>query len=817
MLVNYHTSIRTLFLTQTKDKTPGSGNPRKDAPEYEFEIPSRDQVLALLESLARPVSQREIFATLELKGEPKRQAMRKRLAAMCRDGQLLVNRKGEYCLTARIHLITGTVQGHRDGFGFVIPDDGSDDVFLSARQMREVMHGDRVAVRIKSYDRRGRPEGAVAEVLERVNTQVVGRFVAQGGVGFVVPDNPRITQEILVGPKHRGGAKPGQIVIVEITEPPGPNAYPAGRISRVLGDEDSPGMETEIAVHAHNLPYLWPEEVASEMASFGTRVPSRVEAGRVDLRNTPLVTIDGADARDFDDAVYCEPSGSGWKLLVAIADVSHYVVKGTALDAEARNRGTSVYFPNRVIPMLPEALSNGLCSLMPDVDRLCMVCEMHVDKAGKVSKSRFFRAVMRSTQRFTYEQVAGILQHEDPRLRERFESLLPSLQALYDLYKAFQGARKRRGAIDFDIPENTLEFDERGRVAAIHERVRNDAHKLIEECMIAANVEAARFLRKARIPALYRVHPGPDEDRIEELKLFLAALHIPFNPGSSLKPAMLSEVIKLVQDRPDAALIETVMLRSLAQASYEPGTGGHFGLALGEYAHFTSPIRRYPDLLVHRAIGHLLDGGKPGTYIYSLSDMEGLGAHCSRCERRADDATREAMGWLKTEFMQDKLGQEFPGTVSGVTQFGVFVQLDTLQVDGLVHVSALGSEYFDLDKARYRLVGSQSGRVFQLGDRLQVKAVRASLEDRKIDFELVDKDRDPLRPGKGAGGPGKGAQGRSRRAKQDEGAGQKRRTKAKGKSQPQASPKEKARSKVNASPKPKGRSGKSRGSRKAGS
>jgi len=765
MLVNYHTRHGDNPLTKTNTKTPRPRSASRDQPEYAFEIPSRDEVLAFLEAEGRPLAPTEIYASLKLKGEPKRQAMRKRLAAMCRDGQLLANRKGEYCLTARIHLVAGTVQGHRDGFGFVIPDDSSDDVFLSARQMREVMHGDRVAVRIKGYDRRGRPEGAVAEVLERVNTQVVGRYVAQGGVGFVVPDNPRITQEILVGPRNRGGAQPGQIVIVEITEPPGPNTYPAGRISRVLGDEDAPGMETEIAVHAHNLPYLWPDEVTAETKAFGSKVSARASEGRVDLRSVPLVTIDGADARDFDDAVYCEPSGSGWKLLVAIADVSHYVVKGTALDAEARNRGTSVYFPNRVIPMLPEALSNGLCSLKPEVDRLCMVCEMHVDKAGKVSKSRFFRAVMRSAQRFTYEQVAGILQHEDERLRERFEPLLGSLEALYGLYKAFLAARKRRGAIDFEIPENTLEFDARGRVAAIHERVRSDAHKLIEECMIAANVEAARFLRKARIPALYRVHAGPDEDRIEELKLFLAALSIPFNPGSTMKPAMLSEVIKLVKDRPDAALIETVMLRSLAQAVYEPGTGGHFGLALGEYAHFTSPIRRYPDLLVHRAIGHLLDGGKPGTYVYSLSDMEGLGAHCSRCERRADDATREAMGWLKTEFMQDKLGQEFPGTVSGVTQFGVFVQLDTLQIDGLVHVSALGSEYFDLDRPRYRLVGSQSGRVFQLGDRLQVKVVRASLEDRKIDFELVDKDRDELRPKKGGAPERSGRGGRKDQGK----------------------------------------------------
>lgn len=781
-------------MTNQNNKPGRSGSGPRGQADYEFTIPSRDEVLALLEAEGRPLAAREIFSALGLKGEPKRQAMRKRLGAMGRDGQLIINRKREYCLTARINLVTGVVQGHRDGFGFLIPEDGSDDVFLSARQMREVMHGDRIAVRIKSYDRKGRPEGAVAEVFERANTQVVGRYVAQGGIGFVVPDNPRITHEILIGPKHRGGAKPGQIVIAEITAPPGQTTYPVGRISVVLGEEDDPGMETEIAVHAHNLPYLWPDEVEQEMGSFGEEVPERAKQGREDLRKLPLVTIDGADARDFDDAVYCEPDGTGWKLLVAIADVSHYVVQGTALDAEARNRGTSVYFPNRVIPMLPEALSNGLCSLKPDVDRLCLVCELRIDKQGKVSKSRFFRGVMRSAQRFTYEQVAGIIQHGDERLRERFKARVEGLETLYSLYKALLGARKERGAIDFEIPENTLEFDERGRVAAIHERVRSDAHKLIEECMIAANVEAARFLRKARIPSLYRVHAGPDEDRLEELKLFLAAVGVPFNPGSTFKPEMLSKVIKLVQDRPDAALIETVMLRSLAQAVYKPGSGGHFGLALGEYAHFTSPIRRYPDLLVHRAIGHLLDGGKPGAYSYSLTEMEGLGDHCSRCERRADDATREAMGWLKTEFMQDKLGQEFPGTISGVTQFGVFVQLDTLQIDGLVHVSALGSEYFDLDRPRYRLIGSQSGRIFQLGDRLQVRVARASLEDRKIDFDLVSKEGDvrrhedegsPQRRKKGGGVRKKGGNPKKKKtnvAKKSASSGKKRKSvKKKGK------------------------------------
>jgi len=730
---------------------PPAGRRRDGGEEYAVSIPSRDEILKALEAHGAPLNFKALAAALKLKGEPRRQAVSKRLNAMCRDGQLILNRGGEYCLTSRIHLVTGRVQGHRDGFGFLIPDDGSEDIFLSARQMREVLHGDRVAVRIQSYDRRGRPEGVVAEVLERANTQVVGRYVAQGGVGFLVPDNPRISQEVLIGPRNRGGAKPGQIAIAEITEPPGQTTYPVGRIVRVLGEDDDPGMETEIAIHAHGLPHEWPAKVAQEMTSFGTRVPTQAKAGREDLRGVPLVTIDGADARDFDDAVYCERSGSGWRVLVAIADVSHYVQPGSAIDQEARARGTSVYFPNRVIPMLPEGLSNGLCSLNPDVDRLCMVCEMQVGPGGKISSSRFFRGVMRSAQRFTYEQVAGVIQQGDPRLRQRFEARVADLEALYEVYKVLLAARKRRGAIDFEIPENRLEFDERGRVADIHERVRNDAHRLIEECMIAANVEAARFLKQARMPTLYRVHQGPDEDKLQELKLFLAAVGIPFNPGNALKPRDLSGVIRLVQGRPDAALIETVMLRSMAQAQYQPGNVGHFGLALPQYAHFTSPIRRYPDLLVHRAIGHLLDRRKPGTFEYGLKEMEALGEHCSRCERRADDATREAMNWLKTEFMQNKLGQEFQGTISGVTQFGAFVQLDTLQVDGLIHVSALGSEYFDLDRSRFRLVGSRTGRTFQLGDRVKVKVVRASLEDRKIDFSLVEElPVEPGRAGQGA-------------------------------------------------------------------
>ncbi|MBA3565029.1 MAG: ribonuclease R, partial [Gammaproteobacteria bacterium] len=541
-----------------------------------------------------------------------------------------------------------------------------------------------------------------------------------------------------IPPDKTGSAEPGQIVIAGILEQPTRHSQPVGEITRILGDDTQPGIETDIAINAHGLPHAWPKKLRAQVADIPSRVAAADKHGRIDLREVPLVTIDGADARDFDDAVYCERSESGWRLLVAIADVSHYVAKGTPLDAEARNRGTSVYFPTRVIPMLPEALSNGLCSLKPKVDRLCMVCEMRVSAQGKVAAARFYAALMRSAARLTYTEVAKILVEKETEIRTKYNELLPHLENLHDTFRALAKARARRGAIDFDMPDVRMEFDSNGRVAAIHEYRRNDAHRLIEECMIAANVQAAKFLREHKLPTLFRVHDQPDADRVDNLRLFLGTLGLKLARRETLEPKDFSAVLKQAAGRPDEALIETVTLRSMAQAVYQPKNIGHFGLALPAYAHFTSPIRRYPDLLVHRGICHALNGGSARNFAYGHKDMERLGQECSMKERRADEATREALDWLKCEFMQDKVGEAFDSIITGVTDFGLFVALKGMQIEGLVHVTSLGADYYRHDAASHRLIGERGGREYRLTDSLRVRVLRVGMEDRKIDFEPVE-------------------------------------------------------------------------------
>jgi ribonuclease R len=734
------------------------GAGRRDARE-QVEIPSRDDVLAVMEAAGKPLSAAALFERLEVEADAKRSALHGRLRAMIRDGQLIANRRGEYCLVGHTALIVGTVTGHRDGYGFVSPDAGGDDVYLPPREMRETIHGDRVAVRIRRTDERGRAEGRLVEVLERNTTEVVGRYVRESGLGFVVPDNPRISHTVVIPPGAGRGAKPGEIVVAELTEQPGRDNQPIGRIVEVLGEAGAAGVETDIAIRAHGLPFRWPHEALEEAEGWGDRVRPSAKRDRLDLREVPLVTIDGADARDFDDAVWCEPAGSGFRLLVAIADVSHYVRPDSALDDEARNRATSVYFSRKVIPMLPEALSNGLCSLNPQVDRLCMVCEMHVGPGGKVTHANFHEAVMRSAARLTYDEVAGILVEKDPALRRRYERLVPHLEHLHAVWRALARARTRRGAVDFEIPEVRMIFDPHGKVARVEPRDRNDAHRIIEECMIAANVEAARFLEKRRLPTLFRVHAGPDEEKLGELKTFLGAFGISLPTRERLESKHVSDIVRKVADRPDAALIETVILRSMKQAAYQPENIGHFGLALPRYAHFTSPIRRYPDLLVHRAIRHALAEGGPPDFHYGPGEMESLGRHCSACERRADEATREAMDWLKCEFMLDRVGETFDVIVTGVVDFGLFVQIPEYQIDGLVHISALGGDYFQRDAVHHRLVGERTGTVFRLTDRLSVRLARVDLDERKIDFEPAESA-----PGRRGGGQGeRGRRGRRRR------------------------------------------------------
>jgi len=707
------------------------------AGKHRFEIPSRTTVLEILTREDGPVPGNKLMAALGLPSKTQQDAMRTRLRAMIRDGQILVNRSGDYCLVDRMPLIVGRVTGHKDGYGFLVPDDGAEDIFLAPRQMREVMHGDRLAVRVKGRDHRGRPEGSIVEVLERNTREVVGRYVRESGIGFVVPDNSRIAHTVAVPPRHSGRAKPGEIVVARLTEQPGKDTHPVGHIVEILGAHDAPNIETEVAIRAHAIPFRWEADVVAEADSLGSRVAPGDKKDREDLRDLPLVTIDGADAKDFDDAVFAERVGSGWRLVVAIADVGHYVRPDSAIDREGQERGTSVYFPRRVVPMLPESLSNGLCSLNPRVDRLTLACEMHVDADGKVTVSRFFEAVIRSHARLIYDEVAAALADDDSSEARRLESLMPRLKDLEGVYRALARSRRKRGAIEFEIPEVTFAFDRRGRIGRVVPRLRNDAHRIIEECMIAANVQAAHFLRRHRIPCLYRVHAGPEADRLEDLMAFLEVYGIRLPRRDRVEPRSYNRIVDQVKGRPDEALIETVLLRSLPRAVYQPENVGHFGLALPEYAHFTSPIRRYPDLVVHRAIKHLLAGGGVDGFGYSREQMQGLGRHCSATERRADEATREALDWLKCEFMQDKTGEEFDAVVTGVTDFGLFVQIPDLQIEGLVHVSALGGEYFARDPVRRSLRGERSGRSWQLANHVRVRVARVDLEEKKIDFALA--------------------------------------------------------------------------------
>ncbi|MEQ8799544.1 MAG: ribonuclease R [Salinisphaeraceae bacterium] len=715
----------------------------REQSSYRQPVPSRELVLDDLDALGQPMTRAELEKHYELRDEAQREAFEHRLRAMLRDGQLVENRKGALGSIRRMDLVRGRVQGHRDGFGFLIPDEGGEDVFLNPRQMRLLMHGDRATARIVGRDRRGKPEGRVVDVLERANTRVVGRFNLEHGVGHVVPDNARIQHDILIPEDARGGARTGQIVSAELVEPPGKRGQAIGRVVEVLGEHLDPGMEIDIAVRSHGIPFEWPEGVVDEAESIGDVVPRQHYKGREDLRDLPLVTIDGADAKDFDDAVHCRPTRSGWQLTVAIADVSAYVKPGSGLDTEAVNRGTSVYFPGHVVPMLPEALSNGLCSLNPDVDRLCLVCEMRVSRKGEVSRPKFYSAVMRSHARFTYERVADLLADPASADDDPDGDLLPELQALYDVYEALLQARQQRGAIDFETTETQIIFNKDRKIGRIEPVSRTDAHRLIEECMIAANVAAARFLGKHRMPLLYRVHSGPDADRLTDLREFLAERGLGLGGGDQPEAEHFARLLKQAGERDDARLIQTVLLRSLTRAVYSPDNNGHFGLALAEYAHFTSPIRRYPDLLVHRAIKHVEAGGKPATFDYTHGDMVTLGAGCSAAEQRADDATRDVDDWLKCEYLRDHVGDEWNGMITGVTAFGLFVELDHIYASGLIHVSSLSNDYYHYDATARCLRGERSGTVHRLADRVRVKVVRVDLDERKIDFEPASSVAEP--------------------------------------------------------------------------
>lgn len=721
----------------------------RERQRYDNPLPSREFILDTLREQGVPLGEVQLAKLLDIT-PAEFDVFSRRLSAMERDGQILRNRKGAIGLMDKLDLIAGRVDGHPDGFGFCIPDNGSADIWLSPREMHQVLHGDRVAVRLKGRDNRGRPEGAIVEVLERKNRSLVGRIYCENGVWFVAAENRRIAQDILIAPGQHGGARPGQVVTVEILTQPSTSAEATARVTEVLGNYGDSGMEIEIALRKHDLPHEFSPAAAEQARKLPAEVRKTDLRGREDIRQLPLVTIDGETAKDFDDAVWCEPQGKDFRLIVAIADVSHYVQPGDALDTEAIQRGNSVYFPRRVIPMLPESLSNGLCSLNPHVDRLCMVCDMQISAKGEIIGYRFYPGVMHSQARLTYTRVwdalnAGATDDDTARL-------MPELQNLHQVFRVLLKAREQRGAIDFETTETQILFTPEGRIDRVVPVVRNDAHRLIEECMLAANVCAADILEKHEHPGLYRIHDGPSPDRLDNLRAFMAEFGFGLGGGEKPSAKDYGKLLAQIRQRPDAGLLQTVMLRSLSQAVYSPDNIGHFGLAYEAYAHFTSPIRRYPDLLVHRAIKAVIKKKR-----YDAGDWNALGNQCSMTERRADEASRDVLNWLKCMFMSDRIGEVFAGTVSAVTGFGIFVTLDDVFIEGLVHISELGTDYFHFEADKHRLLGERTGKQFRLGDRLTVQVVRADVETTRIDFTLVAGGEDdsagdvvPIRKASGA-------------------------------------------------------------------
>ena len=755
----------------------------REAENYENPVPSRELILEVLNDHGKPMEFEQIASLLEV-DEDGEVGLERRLKAMLRDAQLVQNRNGKLGVVSRMDLIPGRVQGHKDGFGFLIPDDKTQsDLFLGPRQMEKVMDGDRVLVSDAGYNRFGKKEARIVEITERVATEVVGRYRREAGISFVEPENRRITKEVLVEDKNGLQPNPGDHVRATITQYPSRDHHVLVRLEEIIATPDQAGMEIEVALRRFEIPHVWPEGVEAEAERFGDSVPHKAKAHRVDLRDLPLVTIDDETARDFDDAVYVErrPRG-GWRLIVAIADVSHYVHPGSALDREAATRGNSVYFPNRVVPMLPEALSNGLCSLNPHVDRLCLYCDMKISANGRLTRFVFREGVMRSRHRLTYNKVGAMIEEPDSQLAQDTVASLDdeSLDMIWSFHEMFLALRKRRaerGAIDFDSDDTRIIYDENQKIQAIVPVTRNVAHIMIEEAMLAANICSAKLLEKAGVPALFRNHEPPKEERLSKLQQFLGGLglSLAWSEGAP-RPHVYQDLREQILERPDRNVIQTMMLRSMTQAKYEAENKGHFGLAYKAYTHFTSPIRRYPDLLVHRAIrflirsegepNHVDNPGKlpkiPREKIipYSQADMVAIGEQCSMTERRADDATRDVVSWLKCQFMESHIGDVFEGVISGVANFGLFVQLNELHIDGLVHVANLDSDYYHFDEVNLTLTGESSGRKFGLGDGVTVRVAAVHTEDRKIDLQLESST--PSGKGRPKGGSKKGGGGNRR-------------------------------------------------------
>lgn len=703
-----------------------------------FDLPARESILAFLREAGRPLSRKQLAEAFVIQNPEARHALGRRLKAMERDGQLIKNRRRSYGLVEKMDLIKGRVIGHADGYGFVVPDEGGNDLFLSAREMRSVLNGDRVLVSQTKVDKQGRREGALVEVLERANHQVVGRYYEESGIGYVIADNKRLSQDILIPSDGINNAKPGQFVVAEITHQPEKHRQPIGKVCSIIGDGLDVGMAVDIAIRSYELPFEWPDAVNKDIKKLKDEINPDEIRNRQDIRHLPFVTIDGEDAKDFDDAVYCEKQGSGWRLLVAIADVSYYVERVSALDDEARIRGTSVYFPQRVIPMLPEPLSNGLCSLKPDVDRLSFVCELNIDAKGKVKQSSFFKAVICSSARLTYNEMAAIVIEQNKEARKKRHALLSHLDNLYALYQLLHAERKKKGLIDFSSTEPKFLFNEHGHIETIGQVIRNDAHRLIEEMMLAANVAAAEFIEEQQMPCMYRIHETPKQEKLEDVRALLSQLGLTLGGGEEPGAKDYAKLLEVIHKRDDSILLETVLLRSMPLAVYSVENKGHFGLGFPAYAHFTSPIRRYPDLMVHRTIGHIIEGQSAETFPYSKQAMFELAEHCSMTERRAEEASRDAIQRLKCAYMKDKVGEIFNGAISSVTSFGLFVVLDDIYIEGLVHISHLPVDYYHFDAVTHSLRGERGGKVFRIGQKLKVMLTRVDLDERKIDFELQE-------------------------------------------------------------------------------
>jgi len=729
---------------------------KREADKYDKPVASRELLLSLIEKSNIPPTFKALVKQLQYTDEDMLVGLKHRLRAMENSGQIVFNKFKQYAIANRSDVLTGRVIGHRDGFGFFAPDGGDKDFYISSYEMKRVIHGDIVeAILIDRTDRKGRKEVKILDVIEPRKSGVVGRFYVDHHIACVVPDDARIQQDILIQPDKKLGARHGQVVVVNIIQRPTKRSNAVGEVVEVLGEHMAPGMEIDIALREHDLPYQFSPEVLAEVSGIADEVEESAKAPRVDLRDLPLVTIDGEDARDFDDAVYCRPNDAGgWTLWVAIADVSYYVRTKTALDDEAIARGNSVYFPSQVIPMLPEKLSNGLCSLNPDVDRLCMVCEMTISAAGQLAGSKFYPAVMRSKARFTYSKVATILgvnpeqKDEDYRttLRSQYQALVPDLENLNSMYQVLTAARTKRGAIAFETTESQFLFNSERKIESIVAMVRNDAHKIIEECMILANVATAEFIEKHQQPGLYRVHDKPSEDKYNNFLSYVNELGLDLSSMGERKaqpePKDYCHILEKITGRPDYELIQTMLLRSMRQAVYQSDNIGHFGLALPSYSHFTSPIRRYPDLVVHRVIKAILDGqakdqANAGAHSYTPEAVIELGEHCSMTERRADDATRDVADWLKCEYMQDHIGDTFTGVISTVTNFGLFVRLADLHIEGLVHITSLGHDYYHFDDVRMCLTGEHSGAKYRIGDTVEVQVAAVNLDEKKIDLAMA--------------------------------------------------------------------------------